>query len=89
MLIDKIITEQNSVHNKMTTRLLKLSNKDLLAFDSALRFFCPDNDCVDCPCYAPNDERFPLIPCIAVQAHQETLRRGLLNDNEEEENCNE
>lgn len=80
-------SHNTEIYSDLTSRMLALNNTDLIAFDLALRFFCPkEADCQICPCYAGYDSRFPLIPCVAIQAHQEAIKRGLIDINKEEEN---
>lgn len=80
----------SDIHSDLTKKMLALNDSDLLAFDSALRFFCPKgSECVDCPCYTGYDSRFPLVLCVAIQAHQEAIRRGLIDVYKEEENEHE
>lgn len=83
---NKPIENPKNTHSDLTTKMLRLEDADLIAFESALRFFCPKGrDCIECPCYTGYDSRFPLIPCVAIQAHRECMRRGLFKEEENEQ----
>lgn len=60
----------------LTKRMLNLCDAELEDFAASLRHFCPKYlECAQCPLYAGFGERFPLTPCLAVQADLELFHR--------------
>lgn len=68
--------DKKLAESELTLRMLNLNDIELEDFAASLRHFCPKYlECAQCPLYAGFGERFPLTPCLAVQADLELLHR--------------